>query len=69
MLHTMKETIAFTEENVDLEIDSSRTILSNTDKRKKTDLCRKELAEKRKSLDQLLSACYEEGNGSVSSGT
>ena len=71
MLHTMKDIIAFafTEENVDLAIDPRLIGLSNTDKRKKTDLCRKELAEKKKSLDQLLSACYEEGDGSVSSGT
>ena len=69
MLHTMKDTIAFTEENLDLIIDSSWEGLSNTDKSKKKGLFRKELAEKKKSLDQFLSTCHEEGDRSVSSGT
>ena len=35
MLHTMKDTISFVEENVDLAIDSRGNSLSNADKRRK----------------------------------
>ena len=48
---------------MELSIDSRGTGLSNADKRKNKDLFIKELAEKKKSLDQLLSACYEEAIG------
>ena len=51
ILHTMKETIAFTEENLDLSIDSRGVNLSKTDERKKKNLFRKDLAEKKKSFD------------------
>ena len=35
ILHTMKDKIAFAEENVDLEIDSRGNSLSNSEKRRK----------------------------------
>ena len=40
MLKTMKDDIALTEKNVDLEIDSRVTGLSNAEKRKTMDLFR-----------------------------
>ena len=68
MMHTMKDTISFTEENKDLSIDSRVTGLRKADKMKKRDAFSKELSEKKKSLYQSLHMCYEEGDGSVSSG-
>ena len=44
---------------MDLAIDSSGIGLSSTDKRRKREKLKKELVEKNKKIDQLLSACCE----------
>ena len=57
MLPTMKDTVRFTEENVDIAIESKAKRLNNADEKKKKENFRKELSEKKKSLSQLLFMC------------
>ena len=67
MLHSMRDTIRFAEDDVGMAIESEGTNLSTSDMNKQKEKFRKELAEKKKSPSQLSSTCYDEGDGSSSS--
>ena len=59
--------MSFTESNMDTMMDSRGKELSNKEKKDKKEYFLKELAEKKKGLDQLLLVRYEEGDGSTTS--
>ena len=69
MLQTIKDTVSFTGHDADPVMDSKEICLISVDKKRKRGKFKKELAEKNKNLDQLLSECCEEVDRCVSSGS
>ena len=65
VLHTMKDAIKYTEDNIEGCIEAERVHLSPSEKKKKKEKIKRELAEKQKQLTQLLSIVHEEQAGSI----